>query len=63
MLEHQKIVLKNVSTDKELFRKELLKSLKWLSPVEIALLSEWVYQEFSDKHPDIISELFANSAA
>ena len=63
MLEHQKIVLKNVSADKKLFKKELIKSLRWLDPVEIALLSDWVNQEFSDKHSDIISEIFANTAA
>jgi hypothetical protein len=35
MLEHQKLVLEKVSNDRELFRKELLKSLKWLKSYEI----------------------------
>jgi type IV secretory pathway TrbF-like protein len=63
MLEHQKYVLKNVSSDKRLFRKELLKSFKWLNDIETVILIEWVKNNFMDTHYEIISEVFENHVA
>jgi len=58
MLELQKIVLQQVSDHKELFKKELLKSLKWLNSEEIILLKEWVLNQFSYRYRDVINETF-----
>ena len=58
MLEHQKIVIDNVSEDKYLFRKELVKSLKWLSPDEITQLLKWVKNKYWHIHKEIIKEVF-----
>lgn len=58
MLELQKIVLQQVSDHKELFKKELLKSLKWLNSEEIILLKEWVLNQFSNRYRDVINETF-----
>lgn len=41
MLEQTKIVLANVSFDFGLFRKELVKAIKWLKPSEIEALKNW----------------------
>ena len=63
MLEHQKYVLKNVSSDKRLFKKELLKSFRWLNDLETVMLMEWVEKNFMDSHYEIISEIYENHVA
>jgi len=56
MLEHQKIVLRGVSDNTYLFRKELLKSFNWLSKEERSIFEDWVYNTFKDKQPEVVSE-------
>ncbi|NOU60034.1 hypothetical protein ELS83_09375 [Marinifilum sp. JC070] len=57
MLEQTKIVLANVSFDLGLFRKELIKAIKWLKPSEIASLKQWCKENFSGKYDEIVSEV------
>ena len=57
MLEIQKKVLAGVSNDKGLFRKELIKSHKWLDVLELKELKKWVVEKFYDMHKDIINEV------
>lgn len=57
MLELQKFVLKRVYDDAILFKRELIKSLKWLSSSDVAKLRHWVMQEFGNTHSDIIKEV------
>ena len=57
MLDHQKIVLKGVSSNKELFKKELIKSLTWLNFYEVKKLKKWVIDNFGDIHPEIIQDV------
>ena len=63
MLEHQKIIIKNVSHDKVLFEKEIKKSLKWLNKSDLLVFNQWVIANFYDKYPDIILKYFEKSAA
>ncbi len=63
MLEHQKLVLQNLSGDKELFRKELLKSMKWLKSYELFHLYRWLKNNYADTHSDVIYEVFKLFAA
>ena len=63
MLEHQKLILEKVSHNKELFRKELVKSLKWLKSYEIFRLHVWLKQRFYLTHGDIIRDVFEFIAA
>jgi len=63
MLEHQKMVLQNLSHDKELFAKELRKSLTWLKSYEVFLLHTWVKEKYGNIHNDVIREIFALVAA
>lgn len=58
MLEHQKLILKRTSDNKELFRKELMKSIKWLKSYEVYKLHSWVKNNYWDTHRDIIREVF-----
>jgi hypothetical protein len=58
MLEHQKMVLKGISFDKTLFKKELIKSLSWLSKEEQTKLLTWVKENFSYKYADVIIDVF-----
>lgn len=51
-------VLTKVSFDKELFRKELKKGLKWISPGERTLLLTWCIANFGNTHQDVIKEVF-----
>lgn len=57
MLEHQKVVLKGVADNLQLFKKELAKSLKWLNPTELTELIKWLTNEFGDTHKKVIREL------
>lgn len=63
MLEHQKLILEKVSNNKELFRKELVKSLKWLKSYEIYRLHSWLKEKFYLKHREIIEDVFEYIAA
>ena len=56
MLELQKYVLRNVSEDKRLFKKELIKSQKWLNAPELGQLRVWVKKHFWATHRDEIEE-------
>ncbi|MBB3701302.1 hypothetical protein KMW28_03435 [Flammeovirga yaeyamensis] len=57
MLEYSKIVLNGVKEEKALFRKELIKSMNWLEAKEQAKLKDWVIENFSDLHQDVIEEI------
>jgi hypothetical protein len=57
MLEHQKVVLRNVSHDEHLFRKELIKSMAWLSSHELTELRKWLRQHFGSTHKAAIQDI------
>ena len=58
MLEYTKLILRKVSFSRELFGKELKKSIKWLKKDEILLLQAWCLITFGDKYGDVIQEAF-----
>jgi hypothetical protein len=58
MLELQKFVLQRVYDDSRLFKRELIKSLTWLSSPDIEQLKQWVMLEFGNTHSNIINEVF-----
>ena len=58
MLEYTKLILRKVSFSKELFGKELRKSLKWLKKEEIVALQAWCLVTFGDRYGDIIHQAF-----
>ena len=58
MLEFCKKVLTNVSFDRILFRKELLKAIKWVKKEELIQLREWCVRKFGYKYGDIIQTSF-----
>ena len=57
MIEHQKIVLKGVSDNKHLFRKELIKSLNWIAEEEQEKFNQWVCDNFMNKQEEVIREI------
>lgn len=60
MLELSKEILLKVSFDPNLFKKELLKALKWLSSQEeVKKLKEWCTLQFESNHSLILKEVFA----
>ena len=63
MLEYTKLILRKVSFNKDLFRKELKKSIKWLKKDEILLLQAWCVITFGDIYDDVIRESFGGIAA
>lgn len=50
MLEYTKTILKKVSFDLKLFKKELYKSVKYLTELELADLQEWVFNTYGLKY-------------
>lgn len=63
MLDHQKSILEKVSNDKDLFRKEIIKSFRWLKSYEIIQLHFWLKKNFSHSHGEIIQDIFRFIAA
>lgn len=59
MFELSKNILEKVSFDKTLFRKELIKAVKWLKPDEKMLLMVWCISTYG-QYKDVISEVFKN---
>ncbi|NQT76776.1 MAG: hypothetical protein HQ565_03610 [Bacteroidetes bacterium] len=58
MLDYTKLILRKVSFSRELFGKELKKSIKWLKKDEILLLQTWCVISFGDIYGDVIQETF-----
>lgn len=52
MLDHQKMILENLTDNREMFIKELRKSQQWLSAEEIGKLYKWLKENYweSNKH-------------
>jgi hypothetical protein len=63
MLDYAKVILPKVSFSKQLFRKELAKCIQWVEPSEVQELHDWCYQNFKDKYPDVLEEVFSSVAA
>ena len=57
MLEFTKKILSKVSFDKNLFKKELSKSARWLSKQEVITLKIWTLTTFS-QYKNTILEVF-----
>lgn len=58
MYELSKHILQKVSFDRSLFRKELLKAVRWLKPDEKLLLQVWCISTFGHVYRDVINEVF-----
>ena len=58
LLELQQLVRRSISDNPELFRKELIKSIKWLEPDDVYKLKYWLLDYFLDSHEHIIKEVF-----
>ena len=58
MYELSKQILQKVSFDKKLFRKELVKAIKWLKPNEKTMLQMWCLSTFGHTYKDVIIETF-----
>ena len=63
MLDHQKVLLDQLSYDKILFRKEIIKSFRWLKSYEIIKLHNWLQNKYGDTHSDVINDVFEYIAA
>ena len=58
MLKYTETILEKVSFSKELFKKELRKSLKFLEKEEVTILKTWCILNFGALYMDIILETF-----
>lgn len=58
MLEAQKKIISDISYDKNLFRKEVIKTLVWSKTSEKNDLKNWLSQNFGDSHQSILSKVF-----
>ena len=57
MLEFSKKILSKVSFDKDLFKKELKKSTRWMNKKELTLLKIWALTSFS-QYKKVIIDVF-----
>jgi len=58
MLELSKKTLQHVSFDGKLFKKELLKAIKWIKSEETLALKIWCLATFGHVYSDVIVEVF-----
>ena len=59
MFELTKKILRNVSFDAKLFRKELIKSFNWIRDIEeLKKFKEWCFTEFGSVYPTVLKEVF-----
>lgn len=58
MLKYSFIILEKVSFDKDIFKKELKKSVNWLKNKEVILLHYWCKKKYSNLHPEVLNEVF-----
>jgi len=58
MLRYTETILQKVSFNRELFRDELKKSIKWLQKKEIKTLKTWCVLNFGAIYMDVINEVF-----
>ncbi|MFT6845031.1 MAG: hypothetical protein ACJAUV_001221 [Flavobacteriales bacterium] len=58
MLELCKKVLKGVSFDRILFKKELVKATKWVSQKDLFQLKAWCLATYGVVHGQVIEEVF-----
>ena len=58
MLEFAKKVLQNVSFDRDLFRKELRKAIRFMGRQDSLVLYTWCILNFGEKYKDIIVQVF-----
>lgn len=58
MLEMTKLVLQRVSFDSRLFKKELVKALKWLKKEEALALQAWCIATFGSQYANLIHEVY-----
>ena len=63
MLDHQKMILRNVMHDDLLFEKELTKSIRWLEAKDVHELHTWLQTSFWKSHKKIIQKVFKKEAA
>lgn len=64
MIEYAKVILPKVSFSRELFKKELIKCVKWVEdPEDLNDLREWCEENFGEMYPEILNEVFSTIAA
>jgi hypothetical protein len=64
MIEYAKVILPKVSFSRELFHKELIKSVNWVeNPNDLNELREWCDENFGEIYPEILSKVFSTVAA
>mgnify|MGYP003541697079 CR=1 FL=1 len=63
MLDQQINLLKKLSYDKRLFKREILRSFRWLKSYEIIKLYKWLKENYGKTHSDVIQDVFEFIAA
>jgi hypothetical protein len=63
MLDHQKIILENVIDNRELFMKELKKSITWLDEDDVKKLYLWLKTNFWSSHGDTLRLIFKKAVS
>lgn len=64
MNEYAKVILPKVSFSRDLFRKELSKCVNWVEDSnELNELMEWCHENFGEMYPELLDEVFSQSAA
>lgn len=63
MLEHQKKVLLGLAKNPYQFRKEIIKSFRWLNQEQIEDLYKWVKKEMGSYYSQLVQEALHSMSA
>ncbi len=63
MLEHQKTVLLGLAKNPYLFRKEIIKSFRWLNQEQIEDLYKWVKKEMGSYYSQMVDDALYSVSA
>lgn len=58
MLDQQKTVIERASDNKELFRKEIVNSFRFLKSYELLQLHFWLKRKYNHQYGDVIRDIF-----
>lgn len=61
MLKYQMMIIEKVSFNRELFEKEIRKSMRMLSHNELEELRAWAFAKYGNRYSDVLRRTFAVS--
>lgn len=63
MLDHQKVLIANLSANPDFVRKEVFKTLRWIDNHEVGEFVQWLLDNYYPLYPELFTDLFGGVAS